>query len=81
MQISNVCIQENKSIKTHNVEAYFTIIIFWLISTVSNFWVRTLASKIFYTPALSQSAEEGYQKDLVPTRIWTADPWVMRPVW
>ena len=29
----------------------------------------------------SQSAEEGYQKDLVPTRIWTADPWVMRPVW
>ena len=32
-------------------------------------------------PPSPQSAEEGYQKDLVPTRIWTADPWVMRPVW
>ena len=29
----------------------------------------------------SQSAEEGYQKDLVPTQIWTAEPWFMRPVW
>ena len=29
----------------------------------------------------AQSAEEGYQKDLVPTQVWTADPWIMRPVW
>ena len=30
--------------------------------------------------AAAQSAEEGYQKDLVPTRVWTVDPWNMNPV-